>query len=164
MDGFRDGSFQILVATDIAARGIDVTQISHVINYDIPDTAEAYIHRIGRTGRAARSGDAFTLVTADDNAMVRAIERALEGPIERRTVAGFDYAVPAPRKDDEFARAPRPPRPQPKAKAAAAKQPARQGTPAPRASQQPAAPSGPGARPAPGPGGPRRPRRQGPAR
>ncbi|HKZ70716.1 MAG TPA: DEAD/DEAH box helicase, partial [Anaerolineales bacterium] len=61
MNGFRDGTFQILVATDIAARGIDVSQISHVINYDIPNTPEAYIHRIGRTGRAARSGDAFTL-------------------------------------------------------------------------------------------------------
>lgn len=164
MDGFRDGSFQILVATDIAARGIDVTQISHVVNYDIPDTTEAYIHRIGRTGRAARSGDAFSLITDDDNAMVRAIERALEAPIERRTVAGFDYSVPAPRKDDEFARAPRPPRSQPKAKAAGAKQPARQGIPAPRSPHQPSTPAVPGARPVPGPGGPRRPRRQGPAR
>ncbi|HEY6838012.1 MAG TPA: DEAD/DEAH box helicase [Geobacteraceae bacterium] len=110
LDGFRDGTFQILVATDIAARGIDVSQISHVINYDIPDTAEAYIHRIGRTGRAARSGDAFTMVTSDDTAMVRAIERTLGSPLERRTVAGFDYSVPAPRKDTEFARPPRPPR------------------------------------------------------
>ena len=71
LDGFRDGSYQILVATDIAARGIDVSQVSHVINYDIPDTPEAYIHRIGRTGRAARSGDAFTLVTSEDTSMVR---------------------------------------------------------------------------------------------
>ena len=66
LDGFRDGTFQILVATDIAARGIDVSQISHVINYDMPDTAEAYTHRIGRTGRAARTGDAFTLVSHED--------------------------------------------------------------------------------------------------
>jgi len=107
LDGFRDGSFQILVATDIAARGIDVSQISHVINYDIPDTAEAYIHRIGRTGRAARSGDAFTLVTGEDAAMVRTIERTLGAPLERRTLDGFDYGVAAPRKDTEFARAPR---------------------------------------------------------
>jgi ATP-dependent RNA helicase RhlE len=106
LDGFRDGSFQILVATDIAARGIDVSQISHVINYDIPDTAEAYIHRIGRTGRAARSGDAFTLVTSDDVAMVRTIERTLGAPLERRTLDGFDYSVAAPRKDAEFARPP----------------------------------------------------------
>lgn len=121
MDGFRNGSFQILVATDIAARGIDVSQVSHVINYDIPDTVEAYIHRIGRTGRAARNGDAFTLVTEEDSAMVRAIEKTLGTAIERRTVDGFDYSVPAPRKDEEFARPPRPPRPQPKAKKPAPK-------------------------------------------
>ncbi|MFZ3208629.1 MAG: DEAD/DEAH box helicase [Geobacteraceae bacterium] len=111
LDGFRDGTFQILVATDIAARGIDVSQISHVINYDIPSTAEAYIHRIGRTGRAARSGDAFTLVTGDDAVMVRTIERTLNSPLERRTVAGFDYSVPAPSKDTEFLRPPRQPQP-----------------------------------------------------
>jgi ATP-dependent RNA helicase RhlE len=109
LDGFRDGSFQILVATDIAARGIDVSQISHVINYDIPDTAEAYIHRIGRTGRAARSGDAFTLVTGEDTLMVRAIEKVLGKPLERRRLDDFDYTVAAPRKDTEFARPPRQP-------------------------------------------------------
>jgi len=109
LDGFRDGSFQILVATDIAARGIDVSLISHVINYDIPATAEAYIHRIGRTGRAARSGDAFTLVSGEDAALVRAIEKVLGKPLERRYLDDFDYAVPAPRKDSEFARPPRQP-------------------------------------------------------
>jgi ATP-dependent RNA helicase RhlE len=66
LDGFRDGKFKILVATDIAARGIDVTRISHVINYDIPATPDAYIHRIGRTGRATRSGEAYTFVTGED--------------------------------------------------------------------------------------------------
>ena len=91
LEGFRDGTFQILVATDIAARGIDVTQISHVINYDIPSTPEAYIHRIGRTGRATRSGEAFTLITGEDNDMVRAINRTIGAPIERRTLADFDY-------------------------------------------------------------------------
>jgi ATP-dependent RNA helicase RhlE len=111
LDGFRDGTFQVLVATDIAARGIDVSQISHVVNYDIPDTPEAYIHRIGRTGRAARTGDAFTLVTGEDTAMVKAIERVLGAAIERRTVEDFDYAVPAPKKDGEFARPPRQPAP-----------------------------------------------------
>ena len=121
MDGFRNGTYQILVATDIAARGIDVSQVSHVINYDIPDTTEAYIHRIGRTGRAAKSGDAFTMITDEDVAMVRAIEKTLGAAIERRTVDGFDYSVPAPRKDEEFARPPRPPRPQPKAKKPAPK-------------------------------------------
>ncbi len=96
MDGFRDGSYRILAATDIAARGIDVSQISHVINYDIPDTAEGYIHRIGRTGRASRRGDAITLVTPEDDGMVRVIERLLSKPLERRTLTDFDYKTPAP--------------------------------------------------------------------
>ena len=107
MNGFRNGTFQILVATDIAARGIDVTQVSHVINYDIPNTTDAYIHRIGRTGRAARSGDAYTLVAGEDTDMVRDIERVLGGPVERRTVAGFDYSAATTRKDNEFSRPPR---------------------------------------------------------
>jgi len=97
----------MLVATDIAARGIDVSQVSHVINYDMPDTAEAYTHRIGRTGRAARNGDAYTLTTAEDAAMVRTIERLLKTPLERRTLPEFDYSVPAPCRDTEFARPPR---------------------------------------------------------
>jgi ATP-dependent RNA helicase RhlE len=99
MNGFRNGTFQILVATDIAARGIDVSQVSHVINYDIPNTTDAYIHRIGRTGRAARSGDAYTLVDNEDMDMVRSIERVLNGPIERRSVANFDYTAAAPRRE-----------------------------------------------------------------
>lgn len=111
LDGFRDGTYQILVATDIAARGIDVSQISHVINYDIPDTPEVYVHRIGRTGRAAKSGDAFTMVCSDDSIMVRIIEKKLGAPLERRIVEGFDYFVSAPKKDVEFARPPREPRP-----------------------------------------------------
>ena len=89
LDGFRNGTYQILVATDIAARGIDVSKVSHVINYDMPNTTDAYIHRIGRTGRATRSGDAFTLVTTADRAMERALERTLGRPIERRTITGF---------------------------------------------------------------------------
>jgi ATP-dependent RNA helicase RhlE len=96
MEGFRDGSYRILAATDIAARGIDVSRVSHVINYDIPDTAETYIHRIGRTGRASRKGDAFTLVEPEDEGMVRSIERLLSKPLERRTLTDFDYEVPMP--------------------------------------------------------------------
>ncbi len=96
LDGFRSGEFQILVATDIAARGIDVTRVSHVINYDIPSTPDAYIHRIGRTGRAARTGSAYTMVTKDDSAMVRAITRVLGGPIKTVTAPGFDYNAKAP--------------------------------------------------------------------
>jgi ATP-dependent RNA helicase RhlE len=110
LDGFRDGRFQILVATDIAARGIDVSRISHVINYDMPDTVDAYTHRIGRTGRAERTGDAFTLVTDEDADMVRSIERVLGTKLERRTLAGFDYNASAPTAN-EFARPPREPRP-----------------------------------------------------
>ena len=107
LDGFRDGSYQVLVATDIAARGIDVSSISHVINYDMPDTADAYTHRIGRTGRAAKTGDAFTFITREDGDMVRSIERVLGEKVERRTLEGFDYKKPAPVRDTEFARPPR---------------------------------------------------------
>jgi ATP-dependent RNA helicase RhlE len=84
MDGFRNGRIKILVATDIAARGIDVTQISHVINYDMPDTADAYTHRIGRTGRMARRGAAVSLVTREDLPMVKRIERNLGRSLEHR--------------------------------------------------------------------------------
>ena len=107
LSGFRDGTYQVLVATDIAARGIDVSQISHVINYDIPDTTDAYIHRIGRTGRAAKTGDAYTFVTDEDGSQVRAIERVLRSTIERRTLEGFDYKR-ADQKKNEFSRPPRP--------------------------------------------------------
>ena len=99
LDGFRDGTFRILVATDIAARGIDVTQISHVINYDIPSTPEAYIHRIGRTGRATHSGEAFTLVTREDKDMVRAIKRIIGSKIEQRILSTFDYGSPKAARD-----------------------------------------------------------------
>ena len=108
--GFRDGSFQIMVATDIAARGLDVSGISHVINYDMPDTTDAYIHRIGRTGRAEHTGEAFTLVTFEDAATVRGVERVLRSPLERRYLPDFDYKAPAPGRDREFAREPRPQR------------------------------------------------------
>ncbi len=109
LDGFRDGSFQILVATDIAARGIDVSSISHVINYDMPDTADAYTHRIGRTGRAAKTGDAFTFITREDEETVQSIERILGEKIERRKLNDFVYKMPAPTRETEFARPPRQP-------------------------------------------------------
>ena len=91
MDGFRDGTHDILVATDIAARGIDVSEISHVINFDMPDTVDAYTHRIGRTGRADESGDAFTFMTPEDTKMVRDIEKVLGQAIELRQLPGFNY-------------------------------------------------------------------------
>ncbi|MDF1512341.1 MAG: DEAD/DEAH box helicase [Anaerolineae bacterium] len=89
IQGFRDGTFQILVATDIAARGIDVAGISHVINYDMPDNAEAYIHRIGRTGRIQESGVAYTFATPRDKTAVQALDRMLKGKMERRILEQF---------------------------------------------------------------------------
>ena len=103
--GFRNGKYDILVATDIAARGIDVTDISHVINFDIPDTVDAYTHRIGRTGRAEQSGEAFTFVTEDDEAMVRDIEKTLGEPLARRRLPDFDYGSFTPERQAALARA-----------------------------------------------------------
>jgi superfamily II DNA/RNA helicase len=97
LDGFKSGEHQILVATDLAARGIDVEDITHVINFDMPATVDDYTHRIGRTGRAAKTGDAFTFTTTEDDATVRAIERLMGFKIARRHIEGFDYtAKPAP--------------------------------------------------------------------
>ena len=100
LDSFRAGSHKILVATDIAARGIDVLRISHVINYDMPENADAYTHRIGRTGRVEKNGDALTFVTGKDEAMVHDLEKVLNAKLERRILQGFDYAGPAPDRGD----------------------------------------------------------------
>jgi len=91
LNSFRSGKLQILVATDIASRGIDIASISHVFNYDMPDTVEAYTHRIGRTGRAAKLGDAFTLLAREDSSKLRTLERTLGVKIEQRMVPDFDY-------------------------------------------------------------------------
>ena len=95
LGGFRKGQYDILVATDIAARGIDVSEISHVINFDMPDTVDAYIHRIGRTGRAEATGKAFTFCVPDDEAIIRKIEKTLGKKIKREYLEGFDYKNPA---------------------------------------------------------------------
>jgi ATP-dependent RNA helicase RhlE len=95
LDGFRRGGTRVLVATDIAQRGLDVTGITHVINYDVPQQPEDYVHRIGRTGRAAQSGDAFTFMSTDEIAMVRTIERMLGQPIPRISVPGYDFGTVA---------------------------------------------------------------------
>jgi len=96
LEGFRNGNYKILVATDIAARGLDVLRISHVINYDMPDSTDSYTHRIGRTGRINHTGEAFTFVTGEDAAMLRSLERIFKAPLESRKLPGFDYNVPAP--------------------------------------------------------------------
>jgi ATP-dependent RNA helicase RhlE len=97
--GFRNGSIKILVATDIAARGLDVLSISHVINYDMPESTDDYIHRIGRTGRIEKNGDALTFVTNADADKIRALERLLGVPLERLTLQDFDYTKPAQDKE-----------------------------------------------------------------
>jgi ATP-dependent RNA helicase RhlE len=95
LDGFKDGTIRVLVATDIAQRGLDITGISHVINYDVPQQPEDYVHRIGRTGRAAATGDAFTFMSPDEIAMVRTIERVIGQPIPRISVPGYDFGTVA---------------------------------------------------------------------
>jgi len=90
--GFKDGRFQVLVATDIAARGIDIDALSHVVNFDVPNMADDYIHRVGRTARAEAVGDAFTLVSPDEETDVRGIERAANARFPRVRLPGFDYA------------------------------------------------------------------------
>ena len=89
MDRFRSGKAKVMVATDIAARGIDVSQVTHVINYDIPDTADAYTHRTGRTGRMEHLGEAYSLITSEDLTMVRTIEKLLGRRLERRNLDNF---------------------------------------------------------------------------
>src|SRR5471032_1335099 len=91
LQGFREGKYEVLVATDIAARGLDIADVSHVINYDVPQHPEDYIHRIGRTGRAEASGDAFTIMTAEDASHVFAIERFISQKIPRVKLENFDY-------------------------------------------------------------------------
>ncbi len=103
LDAFKRGRTRVLVATDIAARGIDVEGISHVVNYDMPMQAEDYVHRIGRTGRAQAIGEAYTLVTPADERMVNRIEYVLKQKLERRKVDGIDYRTPAAKIPDSDA-------------------------------------------------------------
>ncbi len=108
LDGFRDGKYDILVATDVAARGIDVLEITHVINFDMPDTVDAYTHRIGRTGRAQLTGEAYTFAGQADEPLVREIEKVLDARIERRWLPGFDYGRVAPEAKSQPSRPARP--------------------------------------------------------
>jgi ATP-dependent RNA helicase RhlE len=95
LEGFRSGKYEVLVATDIAARGLDIADVSHVINYDVPQHPEDYIHRIGRTGRAEAHGDAFTIMVAEDAGHVFAIERFISQKIPRVKLENFDYRYTA---------------------------------------------------------------------
>jgi ATP-dependent RNA helicase RhlE len=98
MEGFKKGRFPVLVATDIAARGIDVEALSHVVNFDVPEVADSYIHRVGRTARASATGDAITFVSPEEESDLRVIERALGTRLRRLTLEGFDYNAKAPEK------------------------------------------------------------------
>jgi ATP-dependent RNA helicase RhlE len=89
--GFKSGRYQVLVATDVAARGIDIVALSHVVNFDVPDVPDSYIHRVGRTARAEMTGDAFTFVSAAEEPDLRAIEKALGTRLPRLQLDGFDY-------------------------------------------------------------------------
>ncbi len=95
LQGFKSGKFEMLIATDIAARGLDIAGVSHVVNYDVPENAEDYVHRIGRTGRAQSTGDAFTLVTEDDVRNARSIERYMGVGVARKKIEGFGYIYSA---------------------------------------------------------------------
>jgi ATP-dependent RNA helicase RhlE len=106
LKGFRDGKFEVLVATDIAARGLDIADVSHVVNYDVPQHPEDYVHRIGRTGRAQASGDAFTLMVAEDTRHMMQIEGFIGKKIPRVKLEGFNYTYSTvlDQKDDRSAR------------------------------------------------------------
>jgi len=95
LQGFREGKYEVLVATDIAARGLDIADVSHVVNYDVPQHPEDYVHRIGRTGRAQAIGDALTIMVAEDATHVFAIERYIGQKIRREKIDGFDYKYTA---------------------------------------------------------------------
>ena len=158
MDGFRKGKYDFLVATDIAAHGIDVPEVTHVINFDMPDTVDAYTHRIGRTGRAQETGEAFTLAVEADAPMVREVEKVLAARIERRRLPGFDYGdfVPEaqfPSRPPEPARA----RPHPAAAGSQRRKPHHAGSAPFSARSGSRSGSAPGRGSAPGSGSSRRP-------
>src|SRR5262249_44165384 len=104
MDGFRRGDFQVLVATNIAARGLDVEHITHVISYDVPNVPEDYVHRIGRTGRAEAEGDAFVLVAPAEERSLARIERHIGQRLPRVALPDLDYARPGPERGERAGR------------------------------------------------------------
>ncbi len=135
--GFRDGTFKVLVATDIAARGIDVSRVAQVVNFDLPSTAEAYTHRIGRTGRAERSGRAISFMCYDDQVMVKAIERLQGKAIKRITVDGFAMEEAGEQQEPKQSVRPHNPNRRPKKKAAPRRSGKQQKNPAATAQKSP---------------------------
>jgi superfamily II DNA/RNA helicase len=105
LKGFRDGEFEVIVATDLAARGLDISGVTHVINYMVPENSEDYVHRIGRTGRAQKEGDAYTLFSAEELPYVSSIERLINQKIERRKLEGFSYKYTTVLDEEDKARA-----------------------------------------------------------
>jgi ATP-dependent RNA helicase RhlE len=101
MEGFRRGDFQVMVATNIAARGLDVEHITHVISYDVPDVPDDYVHRIGRTARAKAEGDAFLLIAPAEESSLNAIERQIGQRLPRITLPDFDYSRPPANRSDQ---------------------------------------------------------------
>ena len=132
---FKDNELQVLVATDIAARGLDIEELPHVVNFDLPHVAEDYVHRIGRTGRAGSSGEAISLVSAEDRPLLSAIERLMNRKVELRVVAGFEPGKhkQAPSQPQRPRHVPQPPRPmiRPTGTPAPAPRPNKQGKPTP---------------------------------
>lgn len=113
LQGFRSGEFDVIIATDVAARGLDISGVTHVINYRVPENPEDYVHRIGRTGRAQKEGDAFTLLSADEADYAKAVERFIGRPIERRRLDGFSYLYTALLEDKPLRPVRPPKRPSP---------------------------------------------------
>jgi len=114
LSGFKAGEIRVLVATDVAARGIDINLLPHVVNYELPRAPADYVHRIGRTGRAGEEGQAVSLVSHDEVAALRLIEKLMNKPIKREQIEGFEQAAVAPPMPPEPPRGPRPVRNQPR--------------------------------------------------
>ncbi len=114
LSGFKAGEIRVLVATDVAARGIDINLLPHVVNYELPRAPADYVHRIGRTGRAGEEGQAVSLVSHDEVAALRLIEKLINAPIKREQIEGFEQAAVAPPMPPEPPRGPRPVRNQPR--------------------------------------------------
>jgi ATP-dependent RNA helicase RhlE len=109
LSSFKEGKIKILVATDIAARGIDIEQLPQVVNFDLPSVPQDYVHRIGRTGRAGLSGKAISLFSTDETKQLNDIEKVLKAPIERQVIPGFEPNLSLPRPPSDEKR--RPPQP-----------------------------------------------------